>query len=136
MREAGRSPFQEIAGGKTELTDLMARVDARLKAGDGTGGGSGMEARVARLEANVEHIQRDVSDLRQDSRELRNDMRDVRERLVRLEEKVSHLPGKGFIVSALLATLAVVTGLIVFQSRIEAYVTGRPASLPPVQTTP
>lgn len=85
-----------------------------------------MEARVAKLEANVEHIQRDVGELRQDSRELKADIREVRERLARLEEKVSHLPGKGFIVSVVMLALAFTTGLVVFQSRIEAWVTPAP----------
>ena len=61
-----------------------------------------MEPRIARLEASLAHIERDVGELKLDVREFRADMRDVRERLVRLEEKVTHLPGKGFIVSALL----------------------------------
>lgn len=86
-----------------------------------------MEARVAKLEANVEHIQRDIGELRQDSRELKTDMREVRERLAKLEERVSHLPGKGFIVSVVMLALAVTTSLIVFQSRIEGWISSNPA---------
>ncbi|TFF19119.1 hypothetical protein E3C22_20315 [Jiella endophytica] len=83
----------------------------------GAGGGDGMEARVAKLEAGVGHIEQDVS-------ELRTDMKDVRDRLARLEERVSHLPGKGFIVTALIIGFAVTAGLVTFQSRIQSFVTG------------
>ena len=87
----------------------------------GTGGG-GMEARVARLEADVSHIAGDVSDLKADFREFRSDLRDTRERLIKVEEKIAHLPGKGFIVTTIVLALAVITGLLAFQSRIQAFV--------------
>ncbi|MCP3053878.1 hypothetical protein [Aurantimonas marianensis] len=96
---------------------LLKRVEAHFNRGgsDGGSGGDGMEPRVAKLEAGVAHIERDVT-------ELRTDMRDVRDRLAKLEERVSHLPGKGFIVSVVILALAIITGLIAFQSRIEAFV--------------
>ena len=78
-----------------------------------------MEPRIARLEASLAHIERDVGELKLDVREFRADMRDVRERLVRLEEKVTQLPGKGFVVSALLLSLAVIASLLAFQGQIQ-----------------
>lgn len=72
-----------------------------------------MEQRIVRLEAHVEHIQSDVTDLR-------SDMKDVRDRMARLEERVATLPTKGFIVTALLVSLAVITGLLGYQSQIAA----------------
>lgn len=124
-------PLQDIFAANDSADDLRATVvKYRQGLGSGDGTGSGMEARVAKLEANVEYIQRDIGELRQDSRELKGDMREVRERLARLEEKVSHLPGKGFIVTALIVSLTVVAGLVTFQSNIQSLVGNRPAAGP------
>lgn len=72
----------------------------------GTGGNSGdMEARIARLEAHAEHAQADLS-------ALKGDTRDVRDRLTRLEVKVDHLPGKGFIVVAATAGITLISAVI------------------------
>lgn len=81
---------------------------------DGDGGNiDGMEARVAKLESSVSHIERDMGELRTDMREMRTDIRGVRETLVRLDERISHMPGRGelwgvglAIVALLLAALA------------------------------
>ena len=92
---------------------LRSELDAARRSikGDlslhGSGGNDGLEARIARLEASASHVERDVG-------ELRTDMRDVRDRLARLEEMLSHLPGKGYlwlvgltIVGLIFAALAV-----------------------------
>ena len=84
-------------------------------------GGNALEARVAKLEAGVAHIERDVS-------ELRTDMRDVRDRLAKLEERVSHLPTKGWGVSALILLIAVMAGLTAFQSQFQSFVAGLEAT--------
>ena len=86
--------------------------------GQGAAGGppsDGMEARLAKVEAAVEHIDRDVS-------RLVPDLANVRERFAALEERVAHLPSKGFIVSVTLASLAVVAALIAFSDQIQALV--------------
>ena len=44
------------------------------------------------------------------------------ERLTRLEEKVSHLPTKEQVVKIALGTLATLTAIIVFQSKIQALI--------------
>jgi hypothetical protein len=59
-----------------------------------------LHVEVAKLQSDGEYIKRDLG-------EVRNDTKDVRERLTRLEERVAHLPSKGFIV------LVVTTGLII-----------------------
>lgn len=74
-----------------------------------------MEERLAVLETHMAHVREDVSALRIGSS-------DVRERLSALEVRVEHLPSKGFIVSALLLALAVITGLIAFQTQIQALI--------------
>ncbi|MEC5292094.1 hypothetical protein VSX64_15250 [Aurantimonas sp. C2-6-R+9] len=96
---------------------LLKRVETHFNRGgsDGGSGGDGMEPRVAKLEASVAHIERDVT-------ELRTDMRDVRDRLSRIETRVDHLPSKGFVVSSVILTLAILTAVITFQDRIQQFV--------------
>jgi hypothetical protein len=80
------------------------------------GGGTfdGMEARVAKLEAHVEHILEDVSGLR-------TDMRDVRDRLPRIETRLEQLPTKGFVVTAAVATIALLGAIITMQQQIQTW---------------
>ena len=70
-----------------------------------------IEATVARTEANVVHLDRGVS-------ETPRDLKDVRDRLARLETNVAHLPGRGFVISAVLITIAVLTAVILFQDKL------------------
>jgi hypothetical protein len=72
-----------------------------LKDGDGDGTSGGMEARIAKLEADMEHVKKSIDRLV-----------DVPTKLAVLEERVSHLPGKGFIVTAAIATIGGVTALM------------------------
>lgn len=74
-----------------------------------------MEARIAKLEASVEHIDRNVA-------RMTPDLANVRERMATIEERMAHLPGKGFIVSALLVSLAVIAALTAFSDQIAALV--------------
>ena len=76
-----------------------------------------MEARVAKLEANVEYLRADVSTLK-------GDVRDLRDRMRAVEVKIDHLPSKGFIVAALLGTLAVITALIGYTDQIQSVLPG------------
>jgi hypothetical protein len=85
--------------------------------GDGTMGG--MEVRVAKLESDVEYIKRDVADIKSDVRALRDSSAKIDKELGVLAERVFHLPRKDFIVKAVLATLAVIAALIVFQGNIQ-----------------
>lgn len=85
----------------------------RVINGGGNPPGGGMEERLARLETEVEHMQDGV-------RELKADMRDVRERVRAVEVKIDHLPGKGFIVTALLLTLAAIAAFIKFAEGLGA----------------
>lgn len=89
--------------------DALDRLD-RISAG---GDGGGFDGRLSRLEAHLERAQADL-------RELAADAKDTRERLIKIEEKVSHLPGKGFIVSVVLSCLALFAALAAFQDVIRA----------------
>jgi hypothetical protein len=70
-----------------------------------------IEATVARTEANVVHLDRGVS-------ETPGDVKDVRDRLARLEAHVGHLPGKGFIVSAVFIMLALLIAVTLFRDKL------------------
>lgn len=76
----------------------------------------------------IAKIQSDGQYLRRDVNEMRTDVREVRDRLAKLETNVDHLPGKGFIVAAVIATLTIVGGIITIAPRLQALV-----GPPPVQ---
>lgn len=92
-------------------------------AGSGGGGDSGrtidMEPRVAVLEAHVGHIKEDVSSIKAASERTRSELTEARLQLGRLEERVSHLPSKGFVVISVLLVLGVLGALIIFQQQIQ-----------------
>ena len=68
---------------------------------------------IAKLQSASEYTNRDVS-------ELRTDVRDVRDRLTRLEERVAHLPGKGFIIVVVTTALVIMGGLITIAPKLQA----------------
>ena len=49
------------------------------------------------------------------------DVKDVRDRLPRLEVNVAHLPSRGFVISAVLITIAVLTEVTLFQNKLMAF---------------
>lgn len=93
-----------------------------LKSGGGDGTFDGMEARVAKVEASVAHLERDMAEARADLRGLRDTVTDIRVRLGRLEEKVAHLPGKGFIVTCTTITLGIVGALVAVAPKLQAWI--------------
>lgn len=78
----------------------------------------------------IAKIQSDGNYLRRDVNEMRSDVREVRDRLGKLETNVEHLPGKGFIVAAVIATLTIVGGFITIAPRLQALVAPAPVSTP------
>ena len=74
-----------------------------------------MESRVAKLEALTDVVRTDVG-------ALKADVRDVRDRVIRLEEKVNHLPSKGFIVTATTAPLALLAAIVLLQGKLQSLV--------------
>ena len=92
-------------------------------AGSGGGGDGGrtidMEPRVAVLEAHVGHIKEDMSSIKAASERTGSELTEARLQLGRLEERVSHLPSKGFVVITVLVVLGVLGALIVFQQQIQ-----------------
>ncbi|MGV0876934.1 hypothetical protein V6767_07285 [Martelella sp. FLE1502] len=112
MREPSKSAFSAIRGGKADFDELKREVEQLKLAGSGSGGGSDMEGRVAKLEANVENIDRSLT-------ETRKDARDIRDRVIRIEEKINHLASKGFIVTAVISAMALLGAWITFQDKIQ-----------------
>lgn len=75
---------------------------------------------VTKLQAQQEFILRDLH-------ESRGDIRDVRDRLARLEERVEHLPSKGFIVAVVTTALVIVGGLLTLAPKLQEWIgTGTP----------
>lgn len=89
---------------RTRIDSL--RAETHLTSGPGGPSDGDMKARVARLEDKVDRL---------DDR-----VRGGENQLATLIERVSHLPTKGFIVSALLIGLAVIAGFIGFTDNIQA----------------
>lgn len=78
-----------------------------LRSGGGGGTFDDMEQRVAKLEQGYDKLRDDIGGLRTD--------------LAVLTERVSHLPTKGFIITAASAALAFGGALILFQDRLVAF---------------
>jgi len=48
-------------------------------------------------------------------------MKDVWDRLAHLDANVAHLPSRGFVISAVLITIAVLTAVTLFQNKLMAF---------------
>jgi hypothetical protein len=67
---------------------------------------------VAKLQADGEHIKGYLG-------EFRADIRDMRDRMARLEERVAHLPGKGFIVAVVTTALVIAGGFLTVAPKLS-----------------
>lgn len=85
------------------------------------GGGTydGMEARVARLESDVEHIKSDIGEMKQSLRTVQDGVSELRIAFARIDERVAHLPSKGFLIACVLAALTVLAAITVFQDNMR-----------------
>lgn len=104
----------DLAAIRDRITELQKEPLPRqpLKGGGGNGTNDGMEARVAKIEAFLDVIRNEVA-------ALRGDGRDMRDRLIRLEERVAHLPSKGFIFTTAVAIVSGLTAIIVLQEKLR-----------------
>ncbi len=87
--------------------DAPPPPDPPLPPGDGHGNGGAMEPRIAKLEAHMEHVRAELAKLAA-----------VPVDIATLKTKVEHLPGKGFVVTSAITTVAAVTGLLVLLQRL------------------
>ena len=103
----------DLAAIRDRIAELQKEPLPRaLKGGGGNGTNDGMEARVAKIEAFLDVIRNEVA-------ALRGDGRDVRDRLIRLEERVAHLPSKGFIFTTAVAIVGGLSAIIVLQEKLR-----------------
>ena len=87
--------LQLIVEAEQKLADLMKRADNR--GSDGGGGMDDNDRRITRLENQSDRIQQDLND--------------IKVQMATLAGRVDHLPSKGFILTALCSTVAVMAGL-------------------------
>ena len=109
------NPIDDLAAVRrlrAENESLMREKNA-LKNGGGGGTSGGMESRVAKLEAHAETLRSDMA-------AVKRDVGDIRVSFATLSERVTHLPGKGFVISATTTTVALLTAVVVFGEKIRA----------------
>lgn len=73
---------------------------------------------VAKLQADGEHIKAYLA-------EHKTDIKDLRERMPRLEERVAHLPSKGFIIVVITTALVILGGFLTVMPKLQAALTGQ-----------
>jgi hypothetical protein len=83
---------------------------------------------IAKLQSDGDHLKRDVGSVQ-------TDMRDIRDRMARLEVRVDHLPTKGFIVTALVIALTIITGIATVWPLIPRWVGTAPMATSPAPST-
>jgi transposase len=88
-------------------------AERRLHSSGGGGTSGGMEPRIAKLEAHMEHVRAEMTKLAS-----------LPVQVARLEEKVAHLPSKGFIVTTTMTGLAFVTALVLFADKLRSLIGG------------
>lgn len=97
--------LMEIRSIQAELANKLERVEKAFGGGGG-GGASGLEKRIDRIEARLDK----ASDELHSNSTL----------LATLTERVSHLPGKGFIVAVVMSGMTLFAAIIVFGEKIKA----------------
>jgi hypothetical protein len=101
---------EDIINELRKVTSTAGGVPPRLpplKPPSGGGNFGDMEARVAKLEAHMEHVRGELAKLAS-----------LPVEVATIKTKVEHLPGKGFVVTSAITTVAAVTGLLVLLQRL------------------
>jgi hypothetical protein len=80
------------------------------------------------LQTEIAKIQVDGDYTKKFLGELRTDVRDVRDRMAKLEVRVDHLPTKGFIVAAVIASLTIIGGLLTVAPKLRSWAGTAPPS--------
>lgn len=101
-----------------DSADPSSRPDKRLPASLSPAGALGRMARAEQKIAEVRaEIQRGVRHRPADPAPLATE-------IARIEERVRHLPGKGFVVTAAGTTIALIAAIVVFADKLRALVGG------------
>lgn len=96
------------------LEAQLADLRAPLRGGGGGGTFDGMDTRVAVLEAHMEHVREDLTQLKGVVGQIKTDV-------TTLKGTVSTLPSKGFVVTAVLTALGVLTALLTLQTVVTHF---------------
>ena len=111
-KERGNPPgFTVIDGGL-----LDNRPPLKSDGGGGTSGG--MEARIARLESDMEHVKKSVADIATDMKAVRASINDVKVDLGRFDERLKHMPSKGFIFATSAAIVGATSAIVALIVRL------------------
>jgi hypothetical protein len=105
-----------MADGPNSVIDAVQRfghVSGGLNPPSGGGTSGGMEARIAKLEAQMDAVRGDLAKLGS-----------LPVDVARLDERVKHLPGKGFVVTATSTTIALIAAIVLFADKLRALVGG------------
>ncbi|MEH3098853.1 hypothetical protein [Sphingomonas adhaesiva] len=94
------------------VADIEATV-ANLRTGGGGGTSGGMEPRIAKLEAQMEAVRSDLGKLGS-----------LPVDVARLDERVKHLPSKGFVVTATTTSIGLIGAMVLFADKLRAFVGG------------
>jgi hypothetical protein len=113
------NPMDDVVEPHKPLGDKVQT--GALHAGQGTGKIDYMESRIASIEAHVDHVRDDIGDMRLDLREITKTVGSVGPEIRDLDNRISHLPGKGWIFMALLIFTAAVCATIVYLEQIRQY---------------
>lgn len=89
------------------------------------GGGDDLEARVRVLETHVEYIKSGISKLDTSAASARSDLSSIQVGIATLTANVSHLPSKGFIVTATSTAIALIVAILVFLSHFGLLAAGK-----------
>ena len=81
----------------------------------------GAEARIASMEAHVDHMRDDLGDMRRDYRELTKAMVATGNDFRSLDDRISYLPGKGWMFMTMLLFTVIICGVILYQDKIRDY---------------
>jgi hypothetical protein len=85
------------------------------------GGVGDMEAQVRVLETHIEYVRENIARLVQASDAARSDINSIRADVGVLKESVSHLPSKGFIVTAVSTALVIAIGALTLLARFGIF---------------
>ena len=85
-----------------------------------------LEARVASLEVDVKNIRETVGEMRADLRAAKTDINEIKVNYVILNERVTHLPTKGYIGWWISGGLTAAVAILTIMSRLGWLVAGAP----------
>jgi hypothetical protein len=87
----------------------------------GAGRIEGAEARIASIEAHVDHMRDDLGDMRRDLRELTKTIMSANTDVRELDDRVSWLPGKGWMFVSMLIFTAIICAVMIYLDQVRQY---------------